>query len=88
MENMFYFFYKIIIFHFLNKEIDDIQSVKVYFNFFHEPVTCHNLETAHHIGHVIFVLHSTMKIHCLVDQSKRTYYPNYFIILLENYKKI
>ena len=43
-DNMFYFFYKIIIFR-LNKEKDDIRSAYVYLNFFHETVTSHNLET-------------------------------------------
>ena len=61
-ENMFYFFYKIIIFR-LNKEKDDIRSAYVYFNFFHETVNSHNLETANHNAHVIFVLHSAMKTH-------------------------
>ena len=61
-ENKFYFFYKIIIFHF-NKEKDDIQSAYVYFSFFHEAVNSVNLETANHIAHVIFLLHSAMKTH-------------------------
>ena len=43
-DNMFYFFYKIIIFRF-NKEKDYKQSAYVYLNFFHETVTSHNLET-------------------------------------------
>ena len=43
MENMFYFFYKIIIFS-LYKKKDDIRSAYVYFNFFHETVNSHNLE--------------------------------------------
>ena len=41
-ENMFYFFYRIIIFR-LNKEKDDIRSAHVFFNFFHETVNSHNL---------------------------------------------
>ena len=65
-ENMLYLFYKnlllFIIFR-LNKEKDDRRSVYVYFNFFHETVNSHNLETANHIAHVIFMLHSTMKRH-------------------------
>ena len=69
---MFYFFYKIIIFRH-NKGKDYIQSEYVYLNFFHETVTSHNLETEA----TIFVPHSAMKT--LVDQSKRAYYPNYFI---------
>ena len=43
-ESMLYFFYKIFIFRF-NKQHDDIRSAYVYFYFFHEPVTSHNLET-------------------------------------------
>ena len=43
-DNMFYFFYKIIVFGF-SKEKDDIRNAYVYFNFFHETVTSHNLET-------------------------------------------
>ena len=54
-EKMFYFFYKIIIFH-LNKKKDDIRSAYVYFDFFHETVNSHNLETANHTAHIIFVL--------------------------------
>ena len=76
MENMFYFFYKIIFRR--NKKKDDKRDAYVYFNFFHETVNSHNLETANHIAHVIFVIHSAMKT--LIDQSKRSYYPNYFII--------
>ena len=61
-ENMFPFFYKIIIFR-LSKEKDNIRSAYVYFNFFHETVNFHNLKTANHITHVIFMLHSAMKTH-------------------------
>ena len=43
-ENMFYFFYEMIIFCF-NKEKDDIRSEYEYLKFFHETVTSHNLET-------------------------------------------
>ena len=75
-EKIFCFFYKITSFQ-LNKKRDDIWSAYVYFNFFHETVNSHNLGTANHIAHVIFVLYSAMKT--LIDQSKRTYYPNYFI---------
>ena len=60
-ENMFYLFYEVI-FH-LKKEKDDIRSVYVYFNFFHETVNSHNLETANHIAQVIFLLHSAIKTH-------------------------
>ena len=42
-ENIFYFFYNIIIFR-LNKEKNVIRSSYVYFNFFHENVNSHNLE--------------------------------------------
>ena len=42
-DNMFYFFYKIIISYF-NKEKDFIRSTYVYLNFFHETVTSQNLE--------------------------------------------
>ena len=66
-ENMFYFFYKINIFR-LNKEKDDIRSTYIYFNFFHETVTSHNLETANHIAHAIFVLHSAIKTRLLTNQ--------------------
>ena len=68
---MFYFFYKIIIFC-LNKEKDDTQSVYVYFNFFHETVNSHNLETANHIAHVIFVLYRAIKTHLLTNQNARS----------------
>ena len=44
-----------------DEEKDDIQSAYVYFNFFHENVNSHNLETANHIADVIFVHHSAMK---------------------------
>ena len=62
-ENMLYFFYRIIFY--LNKEKDDIWNEYVYFNFSDETktVNSHNLETANHIAHVIFVLHSVMKTH-------------------------
>ena len=42
-DNMFYFFYEIIIFRH-NKEKDYIRSEYVYLDFFHETVTLHNLE--------------------------------------------
>ena len=63
-ENMFYLVYKIIIF-LLNKEKDVIRSANVYFNFFHETVNSHNLETVNHIVHFIFVrvLQGAMKTH-------------------------
>ena len=41
-------------------------------------VNSHNLETANDIVHAIFVLHKRYE-NTFVDQSKRTYYPNYFI---------
>ena len=71
-----YLFYKIIIFR-LNKKKDDIRSANVYFDFFHETVNSHNLETANHFGHVIlnlFLIHSAVKPHLQPNQ-------NYFIIL-------
>ena len=71
----FFLIYKIISFQ-LNKVKDDIQSA---FYFFHETVNSHNLETASHIVHIIFVHRSAMKTHKFVDQSKRTYSINYFI---------
>ena len=40
------------------------------------------METANCIVHVIFVLHNAMKT---LDQSKRTFYPNYFINLVLNF---
>ena len=58
-EKMFYFFYKII--SILKKEKDDIRSAYVYFNFSHETVNFHVLETANHIAHVIFVLRSACR---------------------------
>ena len=61
-ENMFYFFYKIIIFR-LYKKKGNIRSAYIYyrlsFNMFHETLNSHNLEKAEHI----FVFHSAMKIH-------------------------
>ena len=53
---MFYFVYEIISFC-LDKEKDDrdVRSAYVYFQFFHETVDSHNLETANYIAHVIFV---------------------------------
>ena len=57
MENVFYFFYKIIDF-WLNKKKDDIQSVHTCIVlFFRETVNSHNLETANHTALIIFVLH-------------------------------
>ena len=53
-ENMFYFFYKIIIFR-LNKEKDDIQSAYCKFSQLGDRVN--------HIAHVICVLNSAMKTH-------------------------
>ena len=45
-DNMFYFFYKILIFRFNNEEDYIIPSARVKgLNFFHETVTSHNLET-------------------------------------------
>ena len=70
-ENMFYFFYKIIIFR-LNKEIDDIGSVYVSVYFFNETVNSHNLETANHIAHFRASL------------LQQTCYPNYFINLCKS----
>ena len=58
---MFSFLYKIIILR-RNKEKDDIRSAYVYFNFFHETVNSHNLESANHIAHFI-VIYSAMKTH-------------------------
>ena len=66
---MFYFFYKII-FH-LKKEKDNNQSMFVCFNFFHETINTHNLETANHNAH------DTVNENTFVDQSKCMYYPNY-----------
>ena len=43
-DNMFYFFYKIIIVYF-NKEKNFIRCAYVYLHFFPETVTSHNLET-------------------------------------------
>ena len=62
---------------------DDIQSAYVYFNFFHETLNSHNLETVRHIAHVIFVLHSAMKTHLMINQ-KCKFCPNYFIVLFRH----
>ena len=51
-ENMFYFFYKIIIFR-INKEKDNIRSA---YDFFHETVNSHNLETANH--YILYIWYS------------------------------
>ena len=61
-ENMFYFFYKIIIFR-SSKEKDYIRSAYVYLKFFHETVPSYNLETEPTMLYVIFVLYSAMKRH-------------------------
>ena len=62
-DNTFYFFCKTISFR-LNKEKDNVQSIYVYFNFFHETVTSQNMEAANNVAHAIFVLlHSAMKTH-------------------------
>ena len=42
-------------------------------------VNSYNSETVNHIALIIVVLHSTVYENTLVDQSKPTYYPNYFI---------
>ena len=70
-ENMFYFFYKIIVFR-LSKEKYDIRSAWVECHFFHEIVNSYNLKKANHIAHVIFVLHSAMKTHFKTNQNART----------------
>ena len=69
MDNIFYFFYKIIFR--LNKETGNIQSLYVYFNFFHETVNSHNLEIEPTIciAHIISVLYSTMKTHLQINQN-------------------
>ena len=56
----------------LNKEKGDIWSVYVYFNFFHEIVNSHNLETANNIAHVVFVLYISIKTHMLTNQTAPT----------------
>ena len=45
-------------------------------------VNSHSSVTVNHNAHAIFVLHSAMPENTLLDQSKRAYYPNYFINLL------
>ena len=55
-DNMFYFFYKIIIFCF-NKEKDYIRNAYVYLNFSHLG------DRGNHDDNVIFVLHNTMTTH-------------------------
>ena len=62
-ENMFYFFYKIVIFR-LKKEKDDKRSAYVYFDLFHETINSHILEKKPTIlVKSFFVLHSAMKTH-------------------------
>ena len=78
MDNMFYFFYKIIFR--LNKEKDDIRNAYVYFNFIHKTVTSHNLEREPIILLISFSC-SQRHENTLADQSKHTYYSNYFIKL-------
>ena len=51
----------------------------MYLNFFHETVTSHNLETEATILLTSFSCFIARE-NTLVDQSNRTYYPNYFII--------
>ena len=67
----FYLFQKIIISR-LNKKKYDIRNAYVHFNFFHETVNSHNLETANHIAHIIFVFPSAMKTQLLTNQNPRT----------------
>ena len=62
---IFFLFYKIIIFRLTKKK--DIRGAYLYFNFFHETVNSHYLETASFIAHVIFVLHIALR--------KHTYWP-------------
>ena len=66
-ENMFYFFYKTIIF-LLNKE----KGACVWFNLFSWNSKFVQLgDRTNHIAHVIFVLHSAMKAHLLTNQTAR-----------------
>ena len=62
-----------------NKEKDDIRSTYVYFNFFHETVHSHNCGNSQPYCSRLRV--SKRNENTLLDQSKRTYYPNYFISL-------
>ena len=72
-ENMIYFFYNIFIF-WLYKKKDDMQSLFVWFYFFHETANSYNLGTANHIADVIFVLHSTCwPIMCKARTTKLFY---------------
>ena len=68
---MFYFFYKIIIFS-VNKEKDDIPSAYSKFLQFGDSQTT--------------LLTSFSCFIALVDQSKPTYYPNYFIKRIFRFK--
>ena len=55
-----------------------MRSAYAFFDFFHEAVNSHNLETANHIAYVIFRA-SYRYENTLVDPSKHTYYLNDFI---------
>ena len=59
-ENMFYFFYKIIVWIQFNKEKDDVRRAYASFYIFHKNVNLYKLETANHISHVIFMPYSVM----------------------------
>ena len=67
---MFNFFYKIIIF-IVNKEKDDTRSAYCKLSQLGD--------SANHIAHVIFVLHSAMKTHFQTNQNARTIQICYFI---------
>ena len=50
-----------------------INGARMYsFSFFYTTVNSHNLETANHIAHVIFMLYTAMKIHLLTNQNSGT----------------
>ena len=77
---MFYFFHKIV-FRLYKERDDDIRSAYVYLNFFHETVNSHNLGTASHTAHVIFVHHKAMKTHLKNNQNAPTIQLNSFFML-------
>ena len=74
-ENMFYFFYKIIIFR-LNKEKDDIRSAYVYFNFFHKTVCSRKQPTV-----------MLTSFSCFITLWKNTCWPIKMHILLKPFYK-
>ena len=79
-EDVFYFFYKTIIFRFIEEKVDIRSEYLWFYFFFHEIVQLGNRKSciSKSFTSFSFLIYSAMK-HTLVDQSKRTYHPNYFI---------